>query len=376
MFVISVVLGIIVLILPFFVGSVFDSKSVGFTYLFGQISMWALFQIIAVPMVYFRANFSLLFWVYTAAMILLIAWAIWLYRKKDFHKPFEIKTGVTRFFRDFRKKENLLFSIILIAALLVIAYQCCVYIFGMHLDEDDARWIAEANDALVKNKMLLHNPATGEYIGRFVGEMVKDVFSPWAFYIAWMSRLTAIKAVVIAHTVYPPVLLILSYCAYWEIGKQLFKGKQERAIFLLMVSVINLFFAGNPYTQSVFSLTRIWQGKAVIAAVIIPSLFLVCLMLWNSNKKAVHAGNDSKVQNSEGTGTRLQSSLLEWITLAVTGCASCLFSGMGIAISILMISVYGIYAVIITKAWKMIPLWIVSVGIPIIYGYGYYMLKG
>ena len=64
--------------------------------------------------------------------------------------------------------------------LLVIAGQMCVYIFGMHLDEDDARWIAEANDALVKNKMLLHNPATGEYIGRFVGEMIKDVFSPWS----------------------------------------------------------------------------------------------------------------------------------------------------------------------------------------------------
>ena len=165
----------------------------------------------------------------------------------------------------------------------------------------------------------------------------------------------------IAHTVYPPILLILSYCAYWEIGKQLFKGRQERAIFLLMVSVINLFFAGNVYTQSVFSLTRIWQGKAVIAAVMIPTVFLVCLMLWNSNKK---------------TNSNAVAAILQWVTLAVTGCACCLFSGMGIAIAILMIAVYGIYALIITKAWKMIPMWMVSVGIPIVYGYGYYLLKG
>lgn len=314
---------------------------------------------IAVPCIYFRTTFNTLFWIYTAVVVILIGCGVW-----------ALQSGAgTRKYRTGSRRRWL--SPFLIIALLVIAGQMCVYIFGMHLDEDDARWIAEANDALVKNKMLLHNPATGEYIGRFVGEMVKDVFSPWCMYLAWLSRATGIKAVVIAHTVYPPILLGLSYTAYYEIGAQLFEGEKkrhERAIFLLIVSVINLFFAGNVYTQSVFTLTRIWQGKAVVAAVMIPAIMMVML----------------RVQRSTPTSF---GSLVDWLLLVVAGTCCCLFSGMGIAIGLLMIGVYGAYVVVrmIAKAvrdkrWRQcivrICLWVASIAPGIVYGLGYLWLKG
>ena len=123
---------------------------------------------IAVPCINFRTTFNTLFWIYTAVVVILIGCGVW-----------ALQSGAgTRKYRTGSWRRWL--SPFLIIALLVIAGQMCVYIFGMHLDEDDARWIAEANDALVKNRMLLNNPATGEYIGRFVGEMIKDVFSPWS----------------------------------------------------------------------------------------------------------------------------------------------------------------------------------------------------
>ncbi len=334
----NILLGTLILFLPFLVGSVFRSKSLSFTYLTGQVLMWAAFQITAVPAIHLRTSFPVLFWVYSGIVLFLAAWGLKNRIKINFDKP-EV-------------------SLFLVVATLVILYQCSIYIFGQHLDEDDARWIAEANDALVKDKMLLHNPATGEYIGRFVGEMVKDAFSPWAFYIAWMSRVTGIKAVVIAHTVYPPVLLILSYLAYWEMGTHLFKGKAERGIFLLMVAVINLFLAGNVYTQSVFTLTRIWQGKAVIAAVIIPVIPALILRIQGEDKPA------------------------NWICLALAGAAACLFSGMGIAIGLIMIAVYGLYAAVmgVIHDWRKgllhIPLWLLSLAPEIICGIGYFSLKG
>ena len=334
----SILLGLFVLFLPFLVGSVFCSRSLPFTYLVGQVLMWTVFQITAVAAIHLWSSFTLLFWVYTCIVTLLAAWGLVNRIKIRFDKP--------------------KISVFLILVVLVILYQVGVYIFGQHLDEDDARWIAEANDALVKDKMLLHNPATGDYIGRFVGEMSKDAFSPWAFYIAWMSRLTAIRTVVIAHTAYPPVLLILSYLAYSEIGTHLFKGEFEHIIFLLMVSVINLFMGGNVYTQSVFTLTRIWQGKAVIAAVMIPTVLAVIL----------------RIQSEDRT--------INWIYLALTGTASCLFSGMGIAIGLIMITVYGFYVLIlgIVRNWriglKRFPLWLLSVAPGILFGIGYFILKG
>ena len=256
----------------------------------------------------------------------------------------------------------------------------------MHLDEDDARWIAEANDALVKNRMMLYNPATGEYLGRFVGEMIKDVFSPWSMYLAVLSRWTGIKAVVIAHTVYPPVLLGLSYFAYYEIGAQLFadvdtEGQSrnrvsERGIFLLMVSVINLFLAGNVYTQPVFALTRIWQGKAVVASVGIPAILAISLRL---QKSRYDIENTNK---NEAFG-----SISDWLLLIAVGVGSCLFSGMGIAIGLLMISVYGFYVVvrmliiaIREKSWGgfliRTGLWLLSLAPGIVYGLSYFNLKG
>lgn len=316
---------------------------------------------IAVPCINFRTTFNTLFWIYTAVVLVLTAIGIRaLLSRCRSRLRYEggLWEGFKRWFRDSGA------SIFLFVAFLVIAYQMYVYVFKMHLDEDDARWIAEANDALVKNRMLLHNPATGEYIGRFVGEMVKDVFSPWCMYLAWLSRMTGVRAVVVAHTVYPPVLLGLSYCAYYEIGCQLFKGKHERGIFLLMVSVLNLFMAGNVYTQSVFTLTRIWQGKAVVAAVMIPAIFCIILR--------IHA----------------EDSIKDWALMIVAGASCCLFSGMGIAIGLLMLAVYGAYvtACAVAKMIKAggskraglarIGVWIASMLPSIVFALGYMRLKG
>ncbi len=342
MAVLKVILGLLLLVLPFFVGSVFMKKSVSVTYLYGQMLMWAVFQILAPPAINLRMTFSVLFWVYSGVVLILAL------------------LGVRNRWRvRFEKPEISLFHIL---ALAVIGYQMGVYIFGMHLDEDDARWIAEANDALVKNRMLLHNPATGEYIGRFVGEMVKDVFSPWSMYLAWMSRMTRIRAATMAHTVYAPVLLGLCYLAYNEMGKCLFKGKAERGIFLLMVAVINLFMGGNVYTQSVFTLTRIWQGKAVVAAVMIPWILTVFLRI----------SEEDSIQN--------------WLSLIIAGISCCLFSGMGIAIGFLMIAVYGLYAVIRgcvkkrseggLKSIKRIALWVCSMMPSVVFGLAYMQIRG
>ena len=332
-------LAVIVFSLPFFVGFIFRRKSYVESYLFGQVLLWAVFQIIAVPMIHLRLTFNTLWIVYTVVMTGLSVWGI----KRKIETGWNPASKINR--------KDLIHYLPYILAFLIIAYQMSIYIFGMHLDEDDARWIAEANDALVKNRMYLHNPATGEYIGRFVGEMQKDAFSPWGMYIAVLSRNTMIRAAVIAHTVYPPILLGLSYITYDLIGRNLFKGKTERGLFLLFVSLINMFMVGNAYTQSVFTLTRIWQGKAVVAAVMIP-LFLYLLL---------------RVQTED--------TVMNWLWFGIAGCACCLFSGMGIAISLIMIAVYGLYAVV-CRRWKRLPLLIAGLLPSLLFGFFYFQMKG
>ena len=326
----QIALGIIIFALPLLAGSLFRDKSVSCTYLLGQILLWACFQVIAVPLIHLRASFHTLAIAYLACVLVLSGAGVRVRLKTEFQ----------------REKLNVFFA----AAFLVILYQAGVYILGRHLDEDDARWIAEANDALTKNRMLLDNPSTGAYIGRFIGEIKKDVFSPWSMYIACLSWYTGISPAVLAHTVYAPVLLLLSYSAYARIGKSLFAGREEQGIFLLGAAVINLFFAGSSYTQSVFTLTRIWQGKAVIAAVMIPSILMLFLQLHQEDRPA------------------------NWREMGMAAVASCLFSGMGAAIGVMMTAVYGGYALVCRK-FRGLPYYLASVLIPAVYGVGYLLLK-
>ena len=48
---------------------------------------------------------------------------------------------------------------------------------------------------------------------------------------------------------------------------------------------------------------------------------------------------------------RSERGVRDWGLLSVTVCAACLFSGMGIAIGLLMVAVYGLYAVM-CRRWK------------------------
>ena len=291
-------------------------------YILGQMSIWAVFQILAVPLIFLHTSFTLLLVIFCIVTGVLSIWGILKMRRHRW------KLSVPRL-------GSFVMWVVLAATVGVIVFQLWKYVFGLHLDEDDSRWIAEAGDALSKNSMFLHNPATGSYLGSFQGEILKDVVSPFPMFLAVLSGLTMIRPAVMAHTIYAPILLLLSYAAFWRLGRLLFKKIQEQIIFLLGVSVISLFCYGAGASAANFALTRIWQGKAVVAAVLIPSILSQVVLIQK----------EDTVQN--------------WLILCIMGCAGSLLSGMGIVISLIMIGGYGFY-IVICKRWRRIPLWILS----------------
>jgi len=344
--IVKILILIILLLIPFCIGSLL-SKGLD-SYLIGQCCLWAVFQLLAVPMVCLKLPFSVLLIVFLIATAGLTGFGIWSLIHSS-HRPNKMYSS----HRNVRWKFSLpsspiMWTIVLLFIVLVL-FQISRYLTGMHLDEDDARWIAEANDAITKNAMYLHNPATGEYIGRPIGEMLKDIYSPWSMYIAFLAYITGIRPAIMAHTIYAPVLLIITYLAYWRIGKQLFKRQAERLIFLLAVAVVITFFSGV-YSQGVFTLTRIWQGKAAATAVIIPAIFSQILMIQKEDTRK------------------------NWLILVVISWSACLLSGMGIMIALLMTAGYGLY-VIVWGRWKRIPYWLACMVPAAVYEILYQLVK-
>ncbi len=308
------------------------------SWIMGQMLLFAILQVVAVPMIVLNWRFSVLFWTYIGIVTILFGFGL--------QRLVKSKISLMIHWKSF----SWLSIVLIVSASLVILSQSCIYFFGIHLDEDDSRWLAEANDALEYGHMMTVNFHTGELMEQFAE--IRDVTSPWPMLFAILSRVLNTRVSIVAHTVYPTVELFLLYGIYYLIGTELLEKKEARFAFLLLAAVITYFYGGSVYTQGVFSLIRIWQGKATVAAVIIPCILYLFICINKRDRAS------------------------DWMYLGMTGTAACLMSAMGVSISLIMIAVYGIYHIIVYLRWKRIPLFFLSIIPPLMFTLTYYYLKG
>ena len=306
-------------------------------WIFGQICLFAALQVVAVPMILLRWQFTRLFWSYIGVAALLFGFGCLRLKEK------RIRLGG-------RRKPSGMSAVILVVALALILYQSGQYLFKMHLDEDDARWLAEANDALEYGDMMLRSFHTGEYLGYPM--MFEDVTSPWPMLFAILGRLLNARVAVVAHTIYPAVEILAVYGVYGLMGKELFRTTDARLTFLLLSAVGMLFYGGTVYTQGTFSLVRLWQGKANVAGIMVPFMLYLFVCINKRNR------------------TR------DWLSAAVAGAASSMMSGMGIVLGGIMIGVYGMYNIMAYRHWRRIPLWLLSLAPSAVFALIFFYLKG
>ena len=311
------------------------------TYVIGQMMVFSIIQILAVPMILTRQSFNVLYYSFLCVFFLFLI------------------IGIVRFFKGgipripsiikyFRTLSPITIIFMIISALIILA-QFLIYFFCLHLDEDDARWMAEANDALAYGDMMTRDVNTGNYIGSFV--VAKDTSSPWPMMWAILAKFLHIRTPIAVHTIYASFELIVLYMVYYLIARELFEKKDSRFVFIISVAVINLFFAGGRHTQSVFSLVRIWQGKATVAAIVIPLILYIFICINKRNE------------------------MRDWLFLPIICCGASLMSGMGVSISIIMLGIYGLYNIIVFKNLKKIPVWILSLVPGAIFAIVYFYFK-
>ena len=321
-------------------------SKIGFSYTMGHIVMWSVFQLIAVPLILLKSRLMVvtILW-----LVLILAYAIagMVYIRKYGHTNRKI-------IAETKKPENkpwLIMSVIL--AVVVVGYQCYKYFFYMHIDDDDSRFIVNAVDAYEKGTMFLTNPANGNYEGAWVGELVKDVSSPWPIYLAMLGKMLGIYPTILAHTIYPVFLLTAGYVSYYLMGKFLFNDNRIKSFLMVaVVATINMSFGESTYNQSYFTIVRIWQGKAVVAGTLIPFLTFLLIRLYKEG------GNKGS-----------------YVMLALANMAMCLMSGMGIFFSGILTGVCGLWFVVIKKHWRQLPYVIMACIPTIIYGLCYVMIK-
>lgn len=281
----------------------------------GYAALFALTELIFVPLILIRAPFHTA--VYVLAAVLGVLTLVSAVRRRQVLAR-TVLGGVRALYGQ---------PPVMYAAAALILLQMGVYVFFMATDLDDAYYVAAATTALSEDTMYLNSPYTG------VAQSALDaryVLSPMPMLTAFLAKCSGIHAATVAHTVFPVFLVGLAYAVYDLLARQLFHGRKDSAgMFLALLSLIHISSYYSVYTQGTFLLIRIWQGKAVLAAVLLPFLFYRCLRLFDG-----------------------QGGKAEWALLVLGVLACCMVSSMGIVLAPVMFSIFAVLLVVLQRKWR------------------------
>lgn len=263
----------LVLPVPFFLGFIPVKhmnrlqKTPAMTYVCGWFVSFFLFELAAVPFILLEQSFTMLVIVYTCIVVLVILISLWqgraLWRcyleeiQQIREMPLHVKLGWCVFY-------------------FLVLYQMVYAVLYWHYDGDDAYYIATAVLTDTFDTMYLRDAYTG-----YVYPLdVRHAFSPVPIYQAWLSRLSGIAPAVVAHSVLAPVWLGFLYCVYGQIASRiLWNRKNYKPVFMILIAVWFLYGNVSLYTTETFAMTRIWQGKGLMAGMVLPAMFLCLLYL-------------------------------------------------------------------------------------------------
>ncbi|MDD6056945.1 MAG: DUF6077 domain-containing protein [Clostridiales bacterium] len=320
----GLVLCLWLVILPSFIGSIWchfatmtgNIKKLLFCWVSGFLTVMAASQLILVPLTLRRYSFtSYRMWAAAVYLLLIILAAFLLWRRRRVGRSlFERGTAEGQV-----QKWNVWQILFFCGAVLLIVAQAFVAAYFEHIDDDDSRFVVLQNLAVDYDSMYKQHPVTGDMVYWNMGELRKDMLSPWAMFLALISRLSGIAPAVLSHKYLPFFLILLCYAVYALLALYFWpKDREKVGMFLIFVGALNLFGYFSTHTTQAVFLLRIWQGKAFVGAMLIPAMSYLLLEVMRREKEKL------------------------WYALAaVCSTAAALASGTGITLLPLLVAAFG-----------------------------------
>ncbi len=217
----------------------------------------------------------------------------------------------------------------------ILAFQMVMAVVMASFDGDDAYYVAEsllAQQVDVMNTIL-------PYTGTSTSLDIRHALAVITMWEAFVAKMSGIHATIVAHSILPLFILPLIYLVYVEIGRILFRNRQQVIpVFMIVVSVLLMFGNVSIYTPATFMFMRTWQGKALVGNLVFPMIFWVFMWMLEDSRMS---GQKKKVP-ATGTGTNATVSPLSqatpdyisfrsgWIMLALINMLSGVCSSMGV----------------------------------------------
>lgn len=309
------------IIIPYFVGTLVTSKwskdkdTFALNIVSGYMAFFGVLEILTLLCYKFEVSLSFLIMVFVY-LFFGIAVCSTIYNRKRIAESFQKKI-------EYIKKHKV--NGIMLLTIIIIFAQTYFVSTRQHIDDDDAFYIGTAETAVATDTIMKYDPSTG-YEGKTSS---RYVLSPFPIYHAVMGKLVGIKPVEYAHTIHPILMIPLGYMVMYLISTLLFeKERKYRGYFMLIMALINTFANYSVYSQGTFFMFRIWQGKAMLCAIILPAIMYFVLSVKDKMK------------------------ISEWFMLLLVMLSACFVSSMGIILGVISLGCWGIAHLITTKNWK------------------------
>lgn len=283
-------------------------------FLHGYLLLFAMMEILVLPMILLKMPLHVLTAVYGSLAAGFAVAGLLLWKKKNRNKNL------------LKKMERP--SIYFWMAVLVILLQVLMCAAMAHMDADDCFYVAAATTDVHTDSIFAVDPYTGcEY--RILPR--RYVLSPFPVFLAVVSQLSGgLHPAIMAHMIFPVIFLPMAYLVQYCLGEKWFSGERKaKDIYLLLAACICSFSGYSVYNAGNFQMVRIWQGKAVLASVLLPYLICLCIsMLLEEQRK-----------NS-------------WTALLLANISCCLLSSMGIILAPIMTGCFLAVSLVMRKDWK------------------------
>lgn len=256
-----------------------EDKKPGIVMIAGWFLMFALFQLVAVPVIIMELPFTYLVIAYDVVLCISIAIAIYRGRRVlvgqwNACKRLWINCSSAKW-----SVEKTGYTIGCVIAIALLLFQLTATFKLEHYDGDDAYYVAASVATDLYDTMYLRDNYTGY---QFTLES-RHALSPTPIFIAWLTRMTGVHPTIIAHSILGPFWICLMYLIYWQIAGRLCKDKKlYRPWFMVFLMMWFLFGNVSIYTTETFALTRIWQGKGLVTSIMIPAMFLCLINLYDA----------------------------------------------------------------------------------------------
>lgn len=280
----------------------------------GYAMMLGLFELVALPLIWRRQSLSLLVWIYGGILCALAVGSV----VCNFRRLPGMVLGAVQSVKRF--------TICIWAQLILILGQVFVYLRYQYANADDAFYVASATTSLATDTVFAYNPYTGTAYTKLPA---RYVLSPFHAFTAAAAKVTGLHPAIMAHVVFMIVFLLLAYAVYALFGRMLFRRDMEKTgYFLVIVSALQIFSAYSERTGGLFLLIRLWQGKAVLAGVLLPLVFYLAVRTFGL---------------LEGAG---EAAVWDWLLLFLLMCACCMVSSMGVILGAVMLGILGLLAAV------------------------------